>query len=58
MNYCYRRIIRLTKQENFCCNNETNYTRRHKFMAHENNCCQVSSRSHNDQPMFVNECCC
>ena len=55
MHFCYRRTIRL-KQENFSCNNKTNYTRRHKFITHKNNCCQVFSRSRNDQPMFVNEC--
>ena len=32
-----------------------NYTRRHKCITHKNNCCQVFSRSRNDQPMFVNE---
>ena len=47
---CYLRTIRLT-QENF----NTNYTRRHKFITHKNHCCQVFSRSRNDQPMFVNE---
>ena len=50
----YRQTIRL-KQENFSCNNKTNYTRRHKFVTHKNNCCQVFSRSRNDQPLFVNE---
>ena len=54
MHFCYRRTIRL-KQENFSCNNKTNYTRRHKFITHKNNCCQVFSRSRNDQPLFVNE---
>ena len=54
MHFCYLRTIRL-KQENFSCNNNTNYTRRHKFITHKNNCCQVFSRSRNDQPMFVNE---
>ena len=54
MHFCYLRTIRL-KQENFYRNNNTNYTRRHKFITHKNNCCQVSSRSRNDQPMFVNE---
>ena len=43
-HFCYRRTIRL-KQENFSCNNKTNYTRRHKFITHKNNCCQVFSRS-------------
>ena len=33
----------------------TNYTRRHKFITHKNNCCQLFSRSRNDRPMFVNE---
>ena len=51
---CYLRTIRL-KQENFPRNNNTNYTRRHKFITHRNNCCQVFSRSRNDQLMFVNE---
>ena len=54
MHFCYLRTIRL-KQENFSHNNKTNYTRRHKFITHKNNCCQVSSRSSNDQPLFVNE---
>ena len=54
MHFCYLRTIRL-KQENLYRNNNTNYTRRHKFITHKNNCCQVSSRSRNDQPMFVNE---
>ena len=57
MHFCYRRTIRL-KQENFSCNNnnnKTNYTRRHKFNTNKNNCCQVFSRSRNDQPLFVNE---
>ena len=53
LHFCYRRTIRL-KQENFSCNNKTNYTR-YKFITHKNNCCQVFSRSRNDQPMFVNE---
>ena len=48
------RTIRL-KQENFSRNNNTDYTRRHKFTTHKNNCCQVFSRSRNDQPMFVDE---
>ena len=48
------RTIRL-KQVNLSRNNNTNYTRRHKFTSHKNNCCQVFSRSRNDQPMFVNE---
>ena len=52
--FCYRRTIRL-KQENFSCNNETNYTRRHKFITYKNNCCQVFSRSCNNQPLFVNK---
>ena len=47
-------LIRL-KQENLSRNNNTNYTRRHKFITHKINCCQVFSRSHNDQPIFVNE---
>ena len=51
---CSLRTIRL-KQENFSRNSNTNYTRRHKFITHKNNCCQVFSRSRNDQPMFVNE---
>ena len=46
-------LIRL-KQENLSRNNNTNYTKRHKFITHKNNCCQVFSRSRNDQPMFVN----
>ena len=50
----YLRTIRL-KQENFSRNNNTNYTRRHKFTTHKNNCCQVFSDSLNDQPTFVNE---
>ena len=54
ISLCYLWTIRL-KQENFYCNNNTNYTRRHKFITHKNNCCQVFSRSRNDQPMFVNE---
>ena len=53
-HFCYRRTIRL-KQENFSCNDKTNYTTRHKFITHKNNCCQVFSRSRNDQPLFVNE---
>ena len=53
-HFCYLRTIRL-KQENFSRNNNTNYTRRHKFITHKNNCCQVFSRSRNDQPMLVNE---
>ena len=53
-HFCFLRTIRL-KQENFYRNNNTNYTRRHKFITHKNNCCQVSSRSRNEQPMFVNE---
>ena len=52
--FCYRRTFRL-KQENFSRKNKTNYTRRHKFITHKNNCCQVFSRSRNDQPLFVNE---
>ena len=55
MHFCYRRTMRLY-QENFSCNNKTNYTRRHKFITHKNNCCQVFSISRNDQPLFVNEC--
>ena len=43
------------KQENFSCNNKTNYTRGHKFITHKDNCCQVFLRSRNDQPLFVNE---
>ena len=50
------------RQETFSCDIETNYTRRHKFVGHKNNCCQVPSRSVNDQavhvrllPLFVNE---
>ena len=54
MHFSYLRTIRL-KQENFPRNNNANYTRRHKFIAHKNNRCQVFSRSRNDQPMFVNE---
>ena len=42
------------KQENFSCNKKTNDTRRH-FITYKNNWCQVFSRSHNDQPLFVNE---
>ena len=53
MHLCYRRVIRL-KQENFSCNNKTNYTR-HEFITRKNNCCQVFSRSRNDQPLLVNE---
>ena len=52
--FSYLLTIRL-KQDNFSLNNNTNYTRRHKFITHKNNCCQVFSRSRNDQPMFVNE---
>ena len=48
MHFCYRRTIRL-KQENFSCNNKTNYTRRHEFITHKNNCCRVFSS------LFVNE---
>ena len=55
MHFCYRRTIRLN-QEHFSCNNKTNYTRRHKFITHKNNCCQVFSSSRNEQPLFVNEC--
>ena len=54
MHFCCLRTIRL-KQENFSRNNNKNYTRRHKFITHKNNCCQVFSGSRNDQPMFVNE---
>ena len=54
MHFCYRRTIRL-KQENFSCNKKTNYRRRQKFITHKNNCCQVFSRSRNDQPLFVNK---
>ena len=51
MHFCYRRTIRLN-QENFCCNNKTNYTRRHSnFFAHKNNCWQVFSSSRNDRPL-------
>ena len=53
MHFCYLQTIRL-KQENFSRNNNTNYTRRHKFITHKNNCYQVFSR--NDQPTFINEC--
>ena len=53
IHFRYRRTIRL-KQENFSCNNKTNYARRHKFITHKKNCCQVFSRSCNDQPLFVN----
>ena len=35
---------------------KTNYTRRHEFITHKNNCCQVFSSSRNEQPLFVNEC--
>ena len=55
MHFCYRRTMRLY-QENFSCNNKTNYTRRQKFITHKNNRCQVFSSSRNDQPLFVNEC--
>ena len=36
MHFCYNREIRL-RQENFSCNNKTNYTRRHelKFISHK-----------------------
>ena len=58
MHFCYLRTMRL-KQENFSRNNNTNYTGRHGFITHKNNCCQVFSRSRNDhgQPMsmFINE---
>ena len=54
MHFCYRRTIRL-KQENFSCNNKTNYERRHKFITHKNSCCQVFSRSRNDQPLLINK---
>ena len=54
MHFCYRRTIQL-KQENFSCNNKTNNKLEDKFITHKNNCCQVFSRSRNDQPMFVNE---
>ena len=37
------------------CNNKANYARRHKFITHKNNCCQVFSGSRNDQPLSVNE---
>ena len=51
MHFCYRRTIRLN-QENFCCNNKTNYTRRQRnFFAHKNNCWQVFSSSRNDRPL-------
>ena len=33
----------------------TNPTEVGKFLPHKNNCCQVFSRSRNDQPLFVNE---
>ena len=36
-------------------NNNPNYTRRHKFITHKNNCCQVLSRSRNDQPISYNK---
>ena len=55
MHFCYRRTIRLN-QEHFSCNNKTNYTRKHKFITHKNNCSQVFSSSRNEQPLFVNEC--
>ena len=55
MHFCYRRTMRLY-QENFSCNNKTNYTRRQKCITHKNNRCQVFSISRNDQPLFVNEC--
>ena len=45
MHFCYRRIIRLKQEDK----DKTNYTRRHKFITHENNCCQAPSRSRNDQ---------
>ena len=51
MHFCYRRTIRL-KHQNFSCNNKTKYTRRHKFITHKNNCCQVFSRNRNDQPLI------
>ena len=54
VHFCYRRTIQL-KQENFSCYSKTNYTRRHEFITQKNNCCQVFSRSRNDQPLFVNE---
>ena len=61
MHFCYNRTIWL-RQETFSSDNETNYTRRHKFVSHKNNCCQVPSRGVNDQavhvrllPLFVNE---
>ena len=51
MHFCYRRTIRLN-QENFFCNNKTNYTRRRSnFFAHKNNCWQVFSSSRNDRPL-------
>ena len=40
MHFCYRRTVRLN-QENISCNNNTNHIRRHKFISHKNNCCQV-----------------
>ena len=62
VNYKVRSIAKkfallLVRQENFSCNNKINYSRRHKFLiiTHKNNCCQVFSKSRNDQPSFVNE---
>ena len=46
-------VARFTDLSKTSCN--TNYTRRHKFITHKNDCCQVFSRSRNDQPIFVNE---
>ena len=34
MHFSYPRTIR-PKQENFFCNNKTNYTRGHKFITHK-----------------------
>ena len=56
-NYAFLVIVEQSdwSLENFSCNNKTNCTRRHKFITHKNNCCQIFSRSRNDQPLFVNE---
>ena len=42
-------------RENVSCNNKTNYTRRHKFITHKNNCYLVFSINRNDQLLLVNE---
>ena len=44
MHFCYRRTIQL-KQENFSCNNETNYTLEDKFITHKTTAARSSQEA-------------